>query len=81
LRIWRRRWDSIDDLILNSILLKFDIMELKKKESKLSEADIAYLKEGLKRTYTERFEMTTRLYKIHQTMSKATIIHKPFIQK
>jgi hypothetical protein len=56
-------------------------MELKKKESKLSEADIAYLKEGLKRTYTERFEMTTRLYKIHQTMSKATIIHKPFIQK
>ena len=56
-------------------------MELNKKESRLSDADITYLKEGLKRTYTERFEMTTRLYKIHQTISKATITHKPFIQK
>ena len=56
-------------------------MELKKKESKLSEADIAYLKEGLKRTYKERFEMATRLYKIQLTMNKASIIHKPFISK
>ncbi|WP_158996170.1 hypothetical protein [Mucilaginibacter sp. L196] len=56
-------------------------MESNIKKTKLSEADIAYLKEGLKRTYTERFEMTTRLYKIHQTMNKATITHKPFIQK
>jgi len=56
-------------------------MELKERESKLSEAEIAHLKENLKRTYTERFEITTRLYKIHQTMSKATITHKPFIQK
>jgi len=39
-------------------------MELNIKNQELSEADIAYLKEGLKRTYKERFEMTTRLYKI-----------------
>ena len=41
----------------------------------------AYLKEGLKRTYKERFLMATLLYKVHQTMKKATITHKPFIQK
>jgi hypothetical protein len=44
-------------------------------------AEIELLKEGLKRSYKERFEMATRLYKIQQTMSKATITHKPFISK
>jgi hypothetical protein len=55
-------------------------MELKINQE-LNEAEIAYLKEGLKRNYKESFEMTTRLFKIQQTMSKATITHKPFIQK
>ena len=53
------------------------------KESKqaLGQAEIALLKEGLKSSYKERFEMATRLFKIHQTMSKAVISHKPFISK
>lgn len=45
------------------------------------QAELALLKEGLKRSYKERFEMATRLYKIHQTMRKASISHKPFISK
>lgn len=46
-----------------------------------AQAEIDLLKEGLKRSYKERFEMATRLYKIQQTMNKALIIHKPFISK
>lgn len=45
------------------------------------EAEIALLKEALNRSYKERFLMATRLYKIQQTMKKATITHKPFISK
>lgn len=44
-------------------------------------AEIGQLKEGLKRSYKERFEMCTRLYKIQQTMNKAVITHKEFIDK
>ena len=44
-------------------------------------AELELLKEGLKRTYKERFEMATRLFKVRQTMNKASIIHKPFISK
>lgn len=44
-------------------------------------AELDLLKEGLKRSYKERFEMATRLYKIQQTMNKAAISHKPFISK
>ena len=47
----------------------------------MDEAELTLLKEGLKRTYKERFEMATRLYKIQQTMNKAVISHKPFIRK
>lgn len=43
--------------------------------------EIELLKEGLKRSYKERFEFFTRLYKIQQTMNKASIGHKPFIRK
>jgi hypothetical protein len=43
--------------------------------------ELEYLKEGLKRSYKERFEMATRLYKMQQTMNKASISHKPFIAK
>jgi len=46
-----------------------------------SEAEIALLKEGLSRSYKERFEMATRLYKIQQTLKKAKISHKPFLEK
>jgi hypothetical protein len=54
-------------------------MDKQKQEFDRTELDL--LKEGLKRSYKERFEMATRLYKIQQTMSKATITHKPFINK
>lgn len=47
----------------------------------LSEPEVEYLKEGLKRTYKERFEMATRLYKAQLILNKATITHKTFISK
>ncbi|MES2265833.1 MAG: hypothetical protein V4520_03675 [Bacteroidota bacterium] len=52
-----------------------------KKEKTFDEAELELLKEGLKRTYKERCEMATRLYKIQQTMNKAVITHKPLISK
>ncbi len=54
---------------------------MKKNEQTFDQAELELLKEGLKRSYKERFEMATRLYKIQQTMSKASISHKPFISK
>jgi len=54
---------------------------MKKIEQTLNPAEIAILKEALKRSYKERFEMATRLYKIQQTMNRAVITHKPFISK
>jgi hypothetical protein len=50
-------------------------------QEQYTEPDLASLKEALKRTYKERFEMATRLYKAGKTMSKATIVHQPFINK
>lgn len=44
-------------------------------------ASLDMLRDALKRSYTERFLMTTRLYKIQQTINKATIIHKPFKER
>ena len=49
--------------------------------AQFEQATLELLKEGLKRSYKERFEMATRLYKIQQTMNKAVISHKPFISK
>lgn len=46
-----------------------------------NEAELALLKEGLKRSYKERFEMATRLFKVQQTMNKASISHKSYISK
>jgi len=54
---------------------------MKKNEPVFDKVDLEYLKEGLKRTYKERFLMATLLYKVQQTMNKATITHKPFIAK
>jgi len=45
------------------------------------QAELELLKEGLKRTYKERFEMATRLFKVQQTMNRASITHKPIISK
>lgn len=52
-----------------------------KEQVTFSEAEIKYLKDGLKRTYKERFEFATALYKAQLTMNKAVITHKPFIKK
>jgi hypothetical protein len=46
-----------------------------------AESEVQLLKDGLDRSYKERFEFATRLYKIHMTMSKASISHKSFIKK
>ena len=54
---------------------------MKEDAQALNNAELPLLKEGLKRNYKERFEMATRLYKIQQTMNKATIVHKPFTGK
>lgn len=54
---------------------------MEKNKQTFDQAEIELLKEGLKRTYKERFEMATRLFKIQQTMNKATIIHKPYLSK
>jgi|GEM_PF-1689023 len=44
-------------------------------------AEMELLKDGLNRSYKERFEFATRLYKIQKTMSRASINHKPFLLK
>ncbi len=54
---------------------------MEKNKTSFNKAELNLLKEGLNRSYKERFEMATRLYKIQQTMNKASIIHKPFIKK
>ena len=52
-----------------------------KEKQEFDKAELDLLKEGLKRSYKERFETATRLYKIQQTTNKAAITHKPFIAK
>lgn len=54
---------------------------MEKSKQPFDKGELELLKEGLKRSYKERFEMATRLYKIQQTMNKASISHKPFISK
>jgi len=58
---------------------------LDKKKNILQEPDAIYekaetdqLNAALKRSYTERFLMTTRLYKIQQMLQKAKITHQPY---
>jgi acyl-[acyl carrier protein]--UDP-N-acetylglucosamine O-acyltransferase len=53
---------------------------MEKNRQTLSEAEIELLKEALKRSYKERFEMATRLYKIQQTMSKASVVQTLYQQ-
>jgi len=54
---------------------------MKKAKDSFDQAEIELLKEGLNRSFKERFLMATRLYKMQQTMARATIVHKPFISK
>lgn len=42
-------------------------------------AEMDLLRDALKRTYKERFLMATTLYKVQQTMKKAKITHKPYL--
>jgi hypothetical protein len=41
-------------------------------------AEVNLLKEALNRSYTERFLMTTRLYKIQATLNRAKITHNAY---
>ena len=54
---------------------------MNKEKQTFDQAEIELLKEGLRRSYKERFQMATRLYKIQQVMYRASISHKPFISK
>ncbi len=54
---------------------------MKKQGPEFDEAELEYLKDGLKRSYKQRFLIATRLYKIQQIMYKAVISHKPFVVK
>jgi hypothetical protein len=54
---------------------------MKNEETTFDKDQLEHLKEGLKRSYKERFLMVTRLYKVQLTMKKAIITHKPFIDK
>ena len=40
-------------------------------------AEMDQLRNALKRTHKERFLVATSLYKIQQTLNKATITHQP----
>jgi len=51
------------------------------KDYKLSPNELELIKQALRRSDKERFEMTTRLYKVQRTMKRASITHKPFIDK
>ncbi len=44
-------------------------------------AEMDLLREGLKRSFKERFMMATKLYKISKTLDKAIITHKPLVKK
>jgi len=62
--------------------------ELSPEELFLSEPDACYekaetdlLKEALKRSYTERFLMATKLYKISIMLKNTKVTHQPFLPK
>jgi len=41
-------------------------------------AELELLRDGLRRSFTERFLMATTLYKVQQTFKKAKITHQPY---
>ncbi len=46
--------------------------------SDYEKAETDLLREGLRRSFKERFLMATTLYKIQQTFKKAKITHQPY---
>lgn len=60
----------------NKILLEDNI--LNEPVANYEKAEIDLLRDALNRSYTERFLMITRLYKIQLTLNKAKITHKPY---
>lgn len=86
IQTWRiYRLANLKTFVNSNLLYKFDIvlstMGIEKNKQSFDNAELELLREGLKRSYKERFEMATRLFKIQQTMNKALISHKPFISK
>ncbi|MES2375732.1 MAG: hypothetical protein V4553_04100 [Bacteroidota bacterium] len=61
--------------------MAFKTNVLEETKDAFDKAEMELLKEGLKRSYKERFEFATSLYKAQLTMQKAVITHKPFIRK
>ena len=47
-------------------------------EAAYETAELNLLKDALKRTHMERLLFATKLYKIQQTLKKATFTHQPF---
>ncbi len=50
-------------------------------DANYEKAALDLLRNSLKLSYTERFHLFTRLYKIQKTLSRAKITHQPFIEK
>ena len=55
-----------------------NLNEVAKMQSAYETAELNLLKDALKRTHMERLLFATKLYKIQQTLKKATITHQPF---
>ena len=51
---------------------------LQEPDAMYEKAEMDLLRDGLKRSYTERFLMATTLYKVQQTLKKAKITHHPY---
>lgn len=54
---------------------------LQDSDANYERAEMNLLRDSLSKSYTERFQTFTRLYKLQQMLSKAKITHKPFIEK
>ena len=61
--------NSDNDLPVNS---------LQEPEADYGKEEMDRLKDALRCSYTERFLMATRLYKVQQTMQRAKITYKPY---
>ena len=51
--------------------------EVNEPEADYEKGELELLRDGIKRTHTERFLFATMLYKVQQTMKRASIVHKP----
>lgn len=61
---------------INKVSFEYNI--LNETGADFEKAEINLLKDALNRSYTERFLMTTRLYKIQLSLRRAKITHKPY---